>query len=194
MATIDYTDYAINDYAYLCDDLLHTTNYNYVIIYCQQIVERILKGVLLHTFPKDAEVRKLVETTHNISNLCDKAVRIHPSLEPLSRVAPFLTRYYISARYPSNDFNVVSYQTVCNACAVTTKVVNWFFEKADFKLVYLTYKRLLNVKDDKIKNYSGSPKDRQKFKDLLGIRDLPKPLTGSRFYDTDILDPDFNDD
>lgn len=194
MAVISYADYAINDYMYLCETLKYVSDYNHIAVSCQQIVERILKGVLLHSYPEDTGIIKLIETTHSIKNLCDSAVKVYPSLAPLTRVSTSLTRYYIAARYPTDIPSVISHEEVCKLCTVTTKVVNWFFEKADFKLVYITYKHLLNAKDDKLKNYSGSPKDRQKFKDLIGVYDLPKPLTGIRFWDTDTLDPDFSDE
>jgi HEPN domain-containing protein len=60
---------------------------------CQQTVEKYLKGLL-------EEGGLIVPRTHDLEDLLDRLIPIHPSLSCLRRGLKFLIQFAVDARYP----------------------------------------------------------------------------------------------
>ena len=60
---------------------------------CQQTAEKYLKGLL-------EEGDLIVPRTHDLEDLLDRLISIHPSLSGLRRGLKFLIQFAVDARYP----------------------------------------------------------------------------------------------
>lgn len=60
---------------------------------CQQTAEKYLKALL-------EESSLMVPRTHDLEDLLDRLIPIHPALSPLRRGLKFLIQFAVHARYP----------------------------------------------------------------------------------------------
>ena len=114
----DYISIALNDYEYL--KVGRQANlYNNDASGAQQVVEKIIKGIILKT----QEVTPDVLRTHNLRNLYKRIKHEFPISKESEAFLSTLTDFYFNARYPGDDFIIVDKEDADTSYAVATEFV-----------------------------------------------------------------------
>lgn len=115
----NYFDIALNDLSYYNTGSTDPRYNNKRAIECQQITEKMLKSIAEHIVSSESELK-----THNLRNLYKK-IKGQISLEEISELyLATLTDYYFCARYPGDDFEIVSDDDMKRCDAVMHEVCN----------------------------------------------------------------------
>ncbi len=113
----DYYSIACNDLEYL-QAVLHLPFYNKMASDSQQIVEKLLKSVA-----ELCSVDKTVLNSHNLRKINQEIKNCGIDLGLKAKDLAMLTDYYFDARYPGDDFVVVTKEE----CAECVDIVNQVF-------------------------------------------------------------------
>ena len=104
----NYISLALNDRKFLLQFLIDDENaFNRQAVDCEQVVEKLMKGVLENIEMDDFRLKGDLLHSHNlkkIGNVINEYLHINLSLESLA----YLKDFYYEARYPGDDFIVVS--------------------------------------------------------------------------------------
>ena len=103
----NYLDIAQNDLEYL-EYVLKTGSrfYNQLAVQCQQVAEKYLKGYLDRLLT-DEDVTDLLRK-HNMKRIASRLNEQYPDLDLDTIGLAYLTDFYFDARYPGDDFSVVT--------------------------------------------------------------------------------------
>ncbi len=103
----NYLDIAQNDLEYL-ESVLKTGSrfYNQLAVQCQQVAEKYLKGYLDRLLT-DEDVTDLLRK-HNMKRIASRLNEQYPDLDLDTIGLAYLTDFYFDARYPGDDFSVVT--------------------------------------------------------------------------------------
>lgn len=103
----NYLDIAQNDLEYL-ESVLKTGSrfYNQLAVQCQQVAEKHLKGYLDRLLT-DEDVTDLLRK-HNMKRIASRLNEQYPDLDLDTIGLAYLTDFYFDARYPGDDFSVVT--------------------------------------------------------------------------------------
>ncbi len=102
-----YLDIAQNDLEYL-ESVLKTGSrfYNQLAVQCQQVAEKYLKGYLDRLLTNE-DVTDLLRK-HNMKRIASRLNEQYPDLDLDTIGLAYLTDFYFDARYPGDDFSVVT--------------------------------------------------------------------------------------
>ena len=103
----NYLDIAQNDLEYL-ESVLKTGSrfYNQLAVQCQQVAEKYLKGYLDRLLTTE-DVTDLLRK-HNMKRIASRLNEQYPDLDLDTIGLAYLTDFYFDARYPGDDFSVVT--------------------------------------------------------------------------------------
>ena len=118
-----YLDIAENDLVYL-ESVLKTGSrfYNQLAVQCQQVAEKYLKGYLDRLLT-DEDVSDLLRK-HNMKRIASRLNELYPDLELDTIGLAYLTDFYFDARYPGDDFSVVTEQEFQKCLSIMYDTVN----------------------------------------------------------------------
>ena len=118
-----YLDIAENDLEYL-ESVLKTGSrfYNQLAVQCQQVAEKYLKGYLDRLL-SDEDVSDLLRK-HNMKRIASRLNELYPDLELDTIGLAYLTDFYFDARYPGDDFSVVTEQEFQKCLSIMYDTVN----------------------------------------------------------------------
>ena len=118
-----YMDIAQNDLEYL-ESVLKTGSrfYNQLAVQCQQVAEKYLKGYLDRLLT-DEDVSDLLRK-HNMKRIASRLNELYPDLELDTIGLAYLTDYYFDARYPGDDFSVVTEKEFEKCLSIMYDTVN----------------------------------------------------------------------
>lgn len=118
-----YLDIAENDLEYL-ESVLKTGSrfYNQLAVQCQQVAEKYLKGYLDRLLT-DEDVSDLLRK-HNMKRIASRLNELYPDLELDTIGLAYLTDFYFDARYPGDDFSVVTEQEFQKCLLIMYDTVN----------------------------------------------------------------------
>lgn len=110
----DYYDIGINDWYYIFTD--DTPNYNVAASNCCNMVEKFLKSVVLLECPKDTPALR----SHNLAAINEELKRCGVDLQLDYKKLMTLKSYYYDARYPGDNYIVVTKELFedCVDCAI----------------------------------------------------------------------------
>lgn len=119
-----YFGIAENDYLYL-QETRGSKFYNNVAVQCQQICEKLLKGMIELLIPDAKDELR----THNLKRLYDK-VKGYITLEREHELyLGSFSDFYFDARYPGDDYTIVSEEDITLCLQITdamySKVSEW---------------------------------------------------------------------
>lgn len=102
-----YLAIAENDLEYL-ETVLKTGNtfYNQLAVQCQQVAEKFLKGYL-EKLLVEQDISDLLRR-HNLKKMASALNEIRPELELDTIGLAYLADFYFDARYPGDDFYIVT--------------------------------------------------------------------------------------
>lgn len=99
----DYYTLALNEYAYY-EHATKLSDFNNInAVHCQQICEKLLKSVVQTQYPDKSSLK-----THNLRILYEKVKDIISIPMESEFYLSTLTDFYFDARYPGDDFCIVS--------------------------------------------------------------------------------------
>ncbi|MFQ7311269.1 HEPN domain-containing protein [Sellimonas sp.] len=102
-----YIDIAQNDLEYLESVVKSGSRfYNQLAVQCQQVAEKYLKGYL-DKLLVDEDVSDLLRK-HNMKRIASRLNEMYPDLDLDTIGLAYLTDFYFDARYPGDDFSVVT--------------------------------------------------------------------------------------
>lgn len=107
----DYYSIAVNDYLFL-EAALHTGLYNQITVQCQQIAEKLLKSVAEEVCT--IQVEDLLKS-HNLKKIYLGINSEFSSFQLDTRNMSYLKDFYFDAKYPGENFSVVTRQE-CELC------------------------------------------------------------------------------
>ena len=112
---MNYLDIANNDYLFLFNDIRRTSNNNNnCAVIAQQICEKLLKSILVKV-NADAVILR----SHNLKRICD-TIKDEIEIERESYLyLSTLSDFYFDARYPGDDFILVSDEDIEMSFKVT---------------------------------------------------------------------------
>ncbi len=118
-----YLDIAENDLEYL-ESVLKTGSrfYNQLAVQCQQVAEKYLKGYLDRLLI-DEDVSDLLRK-HNMKRIASRLNELYPDLKLDTIGLAYLTDFYFDARYPGDDFSVVTEQEFQKCLSIMYDTVN----------------------------------------------------------------------
>ncbi|MBM6750738.1 HEPN domain-containing protein [Mediterraneibacter glycyrrhizinilyticus] len=118
-----YLDIAENDLEYL-ESVLKTGSrfYNQLAVQCQQVAEKYLKGYLDRLLT-DEDVSDLLRK-HNMKRIASRLNELYPDLGLDTIGLAYLTDFYFDARYPGDDFSVVTEQEFQKCLSIMYDTVN----------------------------------------------------------------------
>lgn len=118
-----YLDIAENDLEYL-ESVLKTgiRFYNQLAVQCQQVAEKYLKGYLDRLLT-DEDVSDLLRK-HNMKRIASRLNELYPDLGLDTIGLAYLTDFYFDARYPGDDFSVVTEQEFQKCLSIMYDTVN----------------------------------------------------------------------
>ena len=118
-----YLDIAENDLEYL-ESVLKTGSrfYNQLAVQCQQVAEKYLKGYLDRLLA-DEDVSDLLRK-HNMKRIASRLNELYPDLGLDTIGLAYLTDFYFDARYPGDDFSVVTEQEFQKCLSIMYDTVN----------------------------------------------------------------------
>ena len=138
----DYYSIAMEELKYL-EATLCLPYYNEISIHCQQVAEKVLKSVAEMVCVNDIEI---ILKTHNLKRIADGITECYPDFNINVRDAAYLKDFYFDARYPGENYMVVT-KTECEAALEIMykiiKEVNRFREINDLEIVQIECKTLL---------------------------------------------------
>lgn len=115
----DYYDIACNDIIYL-QNSLNLPLYNQIAVNAQQVVEGLLKSAAERTC---IGIEKLM-LSHNLRALYDEIHKVEPSFKLDRGQLSMLKDYYFDAKYPGDNFVIVSQDDCDAALTVMYDTVN----------------------------------------------------------------------
>lgn len=109
MSELSYYEIALKTYR--CLDVLFETAekmdwYNSFTVECQQIVEKLLKDILMRILPVSTKLNALL-SSHDLAVLSRALNKEYPNTIKVADCA-WLTDYYFDTRYPGDNFFVVT--------------------------------------------------------------------------------------
>ena len=120
-----YLDIAQNDLEYL-ESVLKTGSrfYNQLAVQCQQVAEKYLKGYLDRLLIDEDVSDLLRKHNHNMKRIASRLNELYPDLELDTIGLAYLTDFYFDARYPGDDFSVVTEQEFQKCLSIMYDTVN----------------------------------------------------------------------
>lgn len=118
--SIGYDDYLFaKDSLPLCD---RSNNYNSVVAILAQSAEKFLKEIIEQKFVDDSSCISILKT-HNLRVLINKIKERYPDA-PLNSIAcKWLGDFYFDARYPGDNYVVVSKEDAYSALDIATDLL-----------------------------------------------------------------------
>ncbi len=118
--SIGYNDYLFaKDSLPLCDK---THNYNSAAAIFAQSAEKLLKEVIEQKFVDDSSCISILRT-HNLRVLVNKIKERYPDAELNSIECKWLGDFYFDARYPGDNYIVVSKDDAYTALEIATHIL-----------------------------------------------------------------------
>lgn len=120
-----YLDIAQNDLEYL-ESVLKTGSrfYNQLAVQCQQVAEKYLKGYLDRLLIDEDVSDLLRKHNHNMKRIASRLNELYPDLKLDTIGLAYLTDFYFDARYPGDDFSVVTEQEFQKCLSIMYDTVN----------------------------------------------------------------------
>ncbi|MCM1172520.1 MAG: HEPN domain-containing protein [Clostridium sp.] len=118
-----YYGRALSDYRYAKHSMPigeKFNDYNNVAALCEQAAEKYLKAVLEVSFSEDEEVVRLLRT-HNLRSLYNK-LKTRYDLSISSKDCVWLGNFYYDARYPGDNFTVVTKEDACECIRIVENI------------------------------------------------------------------------
>ncbi|MGL5675998.1 MAG: HEPN domain-containing protein [Cellulosilyticaceae bacterium] len=118
------------------------TEYNWPVVIFSQAAEKILKAVIETKFADDSSCIALMRT-HNLRTIVAKIVERYPEAKLSSKDCKWLGDFYFDARYPGDDFIVVTLQDAVEAeeiVACILQEVEKILDTDDAKELFEYYK------------------------------------------------------
>ena len=147
----NYYSIAMNDYLYL-SYTIELPFYNNIAIACQQIAEKLLKSV-----GELCAVSNDVMNSHNLRRLNTDILHTGVDLQLDNRALSMLKDYYFEARYPGDEFIVVSKEECAECVDILNSVieaVNRFRREKELPVEEIELKSLKSTEQEE-KNGSG---------------------------------------
>ena len=118
-----YLDIAQNDLEYL-ESVLKTGSrfYNQLAVQCQQVAEKYLKGYLDRLLTNE-DVTDLLRK-HNMKRIASRLNEQYPDLDLDTIGLAYLTDFYFDARYPGDDFSVVTEKVFEKCLSIMYDTIN----------------------------------------------------------------------
>ncbi len=117
---IGYNDYLFaKDSLTLCDQ---SGNYNSVAAILAQSAEKLLKEVIEIKFADDSSCISILKT-HNLRTIVNKIKEKYPDIALNSIECKWLGDFYFDARYPGDNFVVVSKEDAYTALTITEDIL-----------------------------------------------------------------------
>lgn len=113
----NYYSIAMNDYLYL-SYTIELPFYNNIAIACQQIAEKLLKSV-----GELCAINNDVMNSHNLRRLNTDILHTGVDLQLDNRALSMLKDYYFEARYPGDEFVVVSKEECAECVDILNSVI-----------------------------------------------------------------------
>lgn len=119
-----YLGRGINDCLYARSSILEKAHkeYNWPAVICSQGVEKILKAVIEREFADDSSCIALMRT-HNLRTIVMKIKEKYPDSMLSAKDSKWLGDFYYDARYPGDDFIVVSYEDALDALHIAEDII-----------------------------------------------------------------------
>lgn len=118
--SIGYDDYLFaKDSLPLCDK---NNNYNSVVAIFAQSAEKFLKEVIEQKFVDDSSCISILKT-HNLRTLVNKIKERYPDADLNSIECKWLGDFYFDARYPGDNYVIVSKDDAYTSLEITTHLI-----------------------------------------------------------------------
>ncbi len=127
---IGYDDYLFaKDSLPLCD---RSNNYNSVVAVFSQAAEKLLKEVIERKFVDDSSCISILKT-HNLRTIVNKIIERYPEASLNSMECKWLGDFYFDARYPGDNYVVVSKDDAYMALEITEKILEVVNDILDYE-------------------------------------------------------------
>ncbi len=118
--SIGYDDYLFaKDSLPLCD---RSNNYNSVVAILAQSAEKFLKEIIEQKFVDDSSCIAILKT-HNLRVIINKIKERYPEASLNSMECKWLGDFYFDARYPGDNYVVVSKEDAYTALEIATNIL-----------------------------------------------------------------------
>ncbi|WP_180270778.1 HEPN domain-containing protein [Sporanaerobium hydrogeniformans] len=114
----------INDYLYAKDSMKDQTQkeYNWPAVIFAQAAEKLLKAVIEVEFVEDSQCIGLMRT-HNLRTIVAKILEKFPDAKLNAKDCKWLGDFYFDARYPGDDFIVVTLEDGLEAMRIVENIL-----------------------------------------------------------------------
>ncbi|MGL4736003.1 MAG: HEPN domain-containing protein [Cellulosilyticaceae bacterium] len=114
----------INDYLYAKSSLGDATRpeYNWPAVIFAQAGEKILKAIIETKFIDDSACIQMMKT-HNLRTIVAKILEKYPESKLSSRDCKWLGDFYFDARYPGDDFIIVTFEDAIQAREIVEDIL-----------------------------------------------------------------------
>ncbi len=127
---IGYNDYLFaKDSLTLCDQ---SGNYNAVVSILAQSAEKLLKEVIEIKFSDDSSCISILKT-YNLRTIVNKIKEKYPDIALNSIECKWLGDFYFDARYPGDNFVLVSKEDAHTALAITEDILKAVKEVLEYE-------------------------------------------------------------
>lgn len=127
---IGYDDYLFaKDSLPLCD---RSNNYNSVVAVFSQAAEKLLKEVIERKFVDDSSCISILKT-HNLRTIVNKIIERYPDASLNSMECKWLGDFYFDARYPGDNYVVVSKDDAYMALEITERILEVVNDILDYE-------------------------------------------------------------
>lgn len=119
-----YLGRGINDYLYAKSSMLDRTKseYNWPVFIFSQAAEKILKAIIETEFVDDSSCIQLMRT-HNLRTVVSKLLERFPDMKLSSKDCKWLGDFYFDARYPGDDFILVTLEDAMEAMKIVEDIL-----------------------------------------------------------------------
>lgn len=124
MKTNSFLGRGLNDYLYAKESMKDQTRqeYNWPAIIFAQAAEKILKAVIEVAFVDDSDCIALMRT-HNLRTIVAKILERFPDAKLSTKDCKWLGDFYFDARYPGDDFIIVTLQDAIEAMRIAEDII-----------------------------------------------------------------------
>nr|WP_307992766.1 HEPN domain-containing protein [uncultured Niameybacter sp.] len=114
----------INDYLYAKSSMKDGTKpeYNWPAVIFAQAAEKILKAVIETKFVDDSSCIQIMRT-HNLRTVVNKILERFPDAKLSSKDCKWLGDFYFDARYPGDDFIIVTFEDALEAMKIVEEIL-----------------------------------------------------------------------
>lgn len=140
-----YLGRGISDYLYAKSSMQDEAKeeYNWPAVIFAQAAEKLLKAVIEKKFADDSSCIALMRT-HNLRTIVAKILERYPDANLSSKDCKWIGDFYFDARYPGDDFIVVSRQDAVEAMEIVETIleeVEKILDSEEEKALFADYRK-----------------------------------------------------